>query len=96
MGYDNNNRDRDRDRDRDKGAAGTGFHTAKRFPERGGPDWVGPIVDYKEIDLLRKFLTSSSKMMSRKRGGANAQEQKALKLAVKRARFLALIPYRGQ
>jgi ribosomal protein S18 len=46
--------------------------------------------------LLRKFLTSSSKMMSRKRGGANAQEQKDLKLAVKRARFLALIPYRGQ
>ena len=74
----------------------TGYHTQKRFPDRGGADWVGPIVDYKEIDLLRKFLTSSSKMMSRKRGGANAQEQKALKLAVKRARFMALIPYRGQ
>lgn len=71
------------------------FHAAKRFPERGGNDWVGPLVDYKEIDLLRKFLTSSSKMMSRKRGGTNAQEQKALKLAVKRARFMALIPYRG-
>ncbi len=94
MGYDNN-RDRDRDRDREKNAAGTAFHTAKRFPERGGPEWVGPLVDYKEIDLLRKFLTSSSKMMSRKRGGANAQEQKALKLAIKRARFMALIPYRG-
>lgn len=78
-----------------KGAGTSGFHTQKRFPERGGADWVGPIVDYKEIDLLRKFLTSSSKMMSRKRGGTNAQEQKALKLAVKRARFLALIPYRG-
>lgn len=70
-------------------------HTRKRFPERGGIEWVGEIVDYKEVDLLRKFLTSSSKMMSRKRGGTNAQEQKSLKLAVKRARFLALIPYRG-
>lgn len=76
-------------------ASTTGFHTQKRFTDRGGEGWVGPIVDYKEIDLLRKFLTSSSKMMSRKRGGTNAQEQKDLKLAVKRARFMALIPYRG-
>jgi len=72
-----------------------GFHTERRFPDRGGPGWVGPLVDYKEIDLLRKFLTSSSKLMSRKRAGANSQEQRALKLAIKRARFLALIPYRG-
>ena len=80
-----------------RGAATTGvFHTQKRFTDRGGPGWVGPIVDYKEVELLRKFLTSSSKMMSRKRGGTNAQEQKALKDAVKRARFMALIPYRGQ
>jgi small subunit ribosomal protein S18 len=73
-----------------------GFHTERRFPDRGGAGWVGPLVDYKEIDLLRKFLTSSSKIMSRRRAGTDAQEQKALKLAVKRARFLALIPYRGQ
>lgn len=67
----------------------------RRFPERGGPDWNGPLVDYKETELLRKFLTSSSKLMSRRRAGTSAQEQKALKLAVKRARFLALIPYVG-
>lgn len=73
-----------------------GFHTERRFPDRGGAGWVGPLVDYKEIDLLRKFLTSSSKLMSRRRAGTDAQEQKALKVAVKRARFLALIPYRGQ
>jgi len=71
------------------------FHTERRFPDRGGRDWVGPLVDYKEIELLRKFLTSSSKLMSRKRAGASAQEEKALKLAVKRARFMALVPYRG-
>lgn len=71
------------------------FHTSRRFPERGGPDWVGPIVDYKEVELLRKFLTSSSKLMSRKRAGTNAQEQNALKAAIKHARFLALVPYSG-
>ena len=71
------------------------FHTARRFPKRSGTDWVGPLVDYKEVDLLRKFMTTSNKLMSRKRAGTNSQEQKALKTAVKRARFIALIPYTG-
>ncbi len=71
------------------------YHTARRFPERGGPDWIGPVVEYKETELLRKFLTSSSKLMSRRRAGTNAQEQKALKLAVKQARYLALLSYKG-
>ncbi len=72
------------------------YHTKRRFPDRGGFGWVGPLIDYKEVDLLRKFLTSSSKLMSRRRAGTNAQEQKALKIAIKRARFLSLIPFAGQ
>ncbi|HNQ24155.1 MAG TPA: 30S ribosomal protein S18 [Phycisphaerae bacterium] len=52
-------------------------------------------IDYKELDLLRKFLTTSSKLMSRKRAGTSAQEQEALKRAIKRARYLALLPYSG-
>ena len=71
------------------------YHTKRRFPDRGGPSWTGPLIDYKEIELLRKFLTSSSKIMSRKRAGTNTQEQAQLKLAVKRARFMALLPFRG-
>ena len=71
------------------------YHTKWRFPERGGKTWVGPLVDYKEVELLRKFLTTSSKLMSRRRAGTSAQEQKALKQAVKRARILALLPYSG-
>lgn len=78
-----------------RGRSGPGPRTRRRFPERGGQGWVGPIVDYKDLELLRKFLTSSSKVMSRRRAGTNTQEQKALKLAVKRARFLALVPYVG-
>lgn len=66
-----------------------------RFPDRGGKDWKGPIVDYKEVELLRKFLTASSKVMSRKRAGTNAREQRVLAKAIKRARFLALLPYTG-
>jgi small subunit ribosomal protein S18 len=67
----------------------------RRFPERGNIDWEGPLVDYKEVELLRKFMTSSSKLMSRKRAGTSAREQEAVKLAAKHARFMALLPYRG-
>ena len=67
----------------------------RRFPERGGADWKGPIIDYKEVELLRKFLTASSKMMSRKRAGTTATEQRDVRRAIKRARFLALLPYVG-
>jgi len=66
-----------------------------RFPDRGGKEWKGPIVDYKEVDLLRKFLTLSSKMMSRKRAGTSAREQREIRRAIKRARFLALLPFTG-
>ncbi len=72
-----------------------GFHTKRRFSDRDTPEWDGPLVDYKEVELIRKCLTSSSKIMSRKRAGTNTQEQRALKIAVKRARFIGLIPYAG-
>ena len=72
------------------------FHTKSRFPERTSEKgWVGPIVDYKEVDLLRKFMTNSNKMMSRKRGGTSAAEQRAIKRAIKRARYMGLIAYKG-
>ncbi|NOS99391.1 MAG: 30S ribosomal protein S18 [Phycisphaerales bacterium] len=69
------------------------FHTSRRFPNRGGDAWEGPLIDYKEVELLRKFLTTSNKLMSRKRAGTSAGEQRALKLAIKRARFIGLVPY---
>ncbi|MCH8966732.1 MAG: 30S ribosomal protein S18 [Planctomycetes bacterium] len=67
----------------------------QRFAERRGKDWVGPLVDYKEVELLRKFMSATNKVMSRKRAGTDVQEQRAIKQAIKRARFIALIPYIG-
>ena len=55
----------------------------------------GPAIDYKNLEDLRKFTTSSSKLMSRKRTGLTAQEQSDLKNAIKYARFMSLIPYTG-
>ncbi len=50
-------------------------------------------VDYKDAYFLRKFLNSQGKMYPRKRYGLSAKEQRCLATAIKRARFMALVPY---
>lgn len=50
-------------------------------------------IDYKDTDLLRKFLSPTGKIMPRKRSGTSSKKQRALSLAVKHARFLGLLPY---
>jgi small subunit ribosomal protein S18 len=51
------------------------------------------IIDYKDTESLRKMISANGKILSRKRTGANAMEQRMLARAVKRARYLALLPY---
>ena len=53
-------------------------------------------VDYKDVSLLKKLCTNQSKMFSRKRSGNCAAFQRASSDAVKRARFMALLPYVGE
>jgi small subunit ribosomal protein S18 len=53
-------------------------------------------IDYKDVAGLRKFITSQGKLMSRKRTGLSAAAQRALAVAVKRARFMGLLPYVGE
>jgi len=65
----------------------------QRFPDRAKKEWRGPLFSYREIELLRKFLTSSNKIMGRKRSGASAKEMTALRTSIKHARFMALVPY---
>ena len=50
-------------------------------------------VDYKEIDILQKLLTNRGKIFSRKRSGNCAGCQRKVKTAIKRARYMALLPY---
>ena len=50
-------------------------------------------VDHKDIDMLRRMLTPNGKMYSRKRLSTSAREQRALGQAIKRARYMALLPY---
>ena len=50
-------------------------------------------IDYKDAYFLRKFLNSQGKMYPPKRYGLSAKEQRSLAQAIKRARFMGLIPY---
>src|SRR5205807_6925647 len=52
-------------------------------------------VDYKDVPTLKKLCTSQGKLFSRKRSGNCAAFQRAVAVAVKRARFMALLPYVG-
>src|SRR3954463_14788376 len=53
-------------------------------------------VDYKDVQTLKKLCTSQGKLFSRKRSGNCAAFQRACKDAIKRARFMALMPYVGE
>ena len=50
-------------------------------------------IDYKDLDTLSKLLTNRGKIFSRKRSGNCAGCQRKVKRAIKRARFMSLLPY---
>lgn len=50
-------------------------------------------VDYKQVDILQRFLTERGKIRPRRQTGACAKHQRQLSVAVKRARHLALLPF---
>ncbi|MFP3897051.1 MAG: 30S ribosomal protein S18 [Anaerolineales bacterium] len=50
-------------------------------------------IDYKDIDLIRKYVTESGRILGRGRTGACAKHQRMLTRAIKRARHLAMLPY---
>ncbi len=51
------------------------------------------VIDYKDVETLKKFLNPHGKIMPRRRTGLSALNQRALAEAVKRARFMALLPF---
>ena len=50
-------------------------------------------VDYKDVDLLKDFINENGKIISARITGTKARYQRQLTAAVKRARFLSLLPY---
>jgi small subunit ribosomal protein S18 len=53
-------------------------------------------IDYKDVTLLRRFVADTGQMDSRRRTGTCARHQRRLTVAIKRARFLALLPYTAE
>jgi small subunit ribosomal protein S18 len=53
-------------------------------------------IDYKDLNLLRRFISDRGKTRSRRVTGLSRKHQQQLALAVKRARELALLPYVGE
>ena len=53
------------------------------------------MIDYKDERTLGRFLTERGKIVPRRTSGACAQPQRQLATAIKRARYLALLPYVG-
>jgi small subunit ribosomal protein S18 len=50
-------------------------------------------LDYKDVETLKKFLNPHGKILARRRTGLSAAGQRSLSEAVKRARFMALLPF---
>ncbi len=53
-------------------------------------------VDYKDLELLKKLTNRQGKIIGRRKSGCTAVSQHAVTAAIKRARFMALMPYVGE
>ncbi|MBP0016886.1 MAG: 30S ribosomal protein S18 [Cyanobacteria bacterium SBLK] len=63
------------------------------YRKRLSPIKPGEPIDYKDIELLRKFITERGKILPRRITNLTAKQQRDLTLAIKRARYMALLPY---
>ena len=54
---------------------------------------AGIVVDFKDVQLLRKYISERGKIQGRARSGICARHQRQVTRAVKRARYVALLPF---
>ena len=77
------------------GAAAAGarrpFYRRRKSCPFSGPN--APVIDYKDVRLLSRFLSERGKIVPSRITAVSAKKQRELANAIKRARFLALLPY---
>jgi small subunit ribosomal protein S18 len=93
-----NTESRGGDRGGDRGGAGGGAGGARRpfFRRRKTCPFSSdqsPKIDYKDVKLLQRFLSERGKIVPSRITAVSAKKQRLLAQAIKRARFLALLPY---
>ncbi len=69
------------------------FRRRKTCPFSGAN---APAIDYKDVKLLQRFVSERGKMVPSRITAVSAKKQRVLSRAIKRARFLALLPYVSQ
>tara|TARA_Y100000590_G_scaffold460308_1_gene619341 strand:- start:53 stop:301 length:249 start_codon:yes stop_codon:yes gene_type:complete len=67
------------------------FFRRKKMCPFSGPD--APTIDYKDIRLLQRFLSERGKIVPSRITAVSAKKQRELAQAIKRARYLGLLPY---
>ncbi|MFT5278163.1 MAG: small subunit ribosomal protein S18 [Glaciecola sp.] len=67
------------------------FFRRRKFCRFSGDD--AEVIDYKDIPMLKNYVTESGKIVPSRITGTSAKYQRQLATAIKRARFLALLPY---
>ena len=72
-----------------RGFGGSDRGGARRRPKALPADQV---VDYKDAEFLKKFVTEQGRMLPRRITGATAMQQREIKRAIRRARVLGLLP----
>ncbi|MCO6450823.1 MAG: 30S ribosomal protein S18 [Caldilineales bacterium] len=101
MAYDDDDRDDSRSSRGSGGRGGSGGRQRggeRRYQRRFCSFCVDKVddIDYKQIAVLQPYLTNSGKIFSRRRTGTCARHQRGLAQAIKRARFLALLPHTSE
>lgn len=88
MGRGRNDKSKDKNKRRERG--NNLFKRKKfcRFTAEGVKE-----IDYKDIDVLKDFIQENGKIMPARITGTKAHYQRQLSTAIKRARYLALLPY---
>ena len=81
-------RERDRDRENDRGRSRTSETVGKRSRHLQGVKEI----DFRDVNLLRRFVTQQGKIMPARFTGASAKQQREVACAIKRAREMGLLP----
>ncbi len=55
---------------------------------------LGKDVDYKDIDIIKKYINESGKILPRRMTGACARHQRYIAMQIKRSRFMGLVPFK--